>query len=59
MSTAATTPATPTIPRFTIIRGRRVPLTARGLLPAFHCHFCGRRHANAAIADDCYREQYA
>ena len=44
-------------PLFTDIRGRRVPLTAAGVLPAFCCHFCGRRHRDAAMAIDCSREQ--
>ena len=48
---------TPLIPRFTILRGRRVPLTARGVLPAFCCHFCGLRHRDAAASFDCARIQ--
>lgn len=49
---------TPTpIPRTMLIRGRRVPLSTSGVLPAFHCPDCGRRHASAAIALACWREQ--
>jgi hypothetical protein len=48
---------TPSTPRYTVIQGRRVPLTAGGTLPAFCCHFCGLRHRNAAIAIDCSRAQ--
>ena len=28
-------------PLYRTIRGLRVPLTARGLLPAYHCQCCG------------------
>ena len=48
---------TAAIPAYTVIRGRRVPLTARGILPAFHCHHCGLRHATPAITIACFRTQ--
>ena len=34
-----------------------IPLTPRGILPAFHCPHCNLRHATPAIAVACFRAQ--